>query len=132
MARITVEDCTSKISDRFVLVALAAQRAKDINSGSRVTIENDRADKPTVLALREIAAGHITVTALKDELLSRLRTKSRVEPIDDEEPSEAAIDAAEESFDYLPSGSDVYVTDDYSDLEDQMFDDNVSEGEQKL
>ncbi|MCC8417853.1 MAG: DNA-directed RNA polymerase subunit omega [Rickettsia endosymbiont of Bryobia graminum] len=131
MARITIEDCTDKISDRFILVALAAQRAKDINSGSRITIENDRAGKPTVLALREIAAGHITIAALKDELLSRLRTRSRVEPIDDEESTEAAASAAEESFDYLPSGSDVYITDDYSDLEDQMFDDNISEEEQK-
>ncbi|KAJ6644854.1 DNA-directed RNA polymerase subunit omega [Pseudolycoriella hygida] len=131
MARITIEDCAEKVNDRFKLVALAAQRAKDINSGSPITIANDRGDKATVLALREIAAGHVTISALRAELLSRLRTKSRIEPIDDEETATVA-DNSGENFDYLPTGSDVYVTEDYSDLEDQMFDDNVSEEEQKI
>lgn len=131
MARITIEDCIDKINHRFKLVVLAAQRARDIKSGSRITIENDRADKPTVVALREIAAGHITIDALMDEVISRLRTKSRVEPIDDEELTEDAPPPSEKNFDYLPDGSNVSITEDYSDLEDPMFDDNVSEEEQE-
>lgn len=131
MARITTEDCTEKVKGgRFKLVALAAQRTKDILSGSKITIANDREDKAPVIALREIAAGNITISSLREELLNRLRSKSRIEPIDDEETAPSA-DKTEENFDYLPSGSDLYVTEDYSDLEDQIFDDNVSEEEQK-
>ncbi|WP_342278400.1 DNA-directed RNA polymerase subunit omega [Candidatus Tisiphia endosymbiont of Myopa tessellatipennis] len=130
MARITIEDCVGKIHDRFKLVALAAQRANDINSGSKMTINNVRGDKANVLALREIAAGHITIPALKAQLLKRLRTKSRIDPID-EENTDASLDTDVEEFDYLPSGSDLCVTEDYSDLDDQIFDDNVSNDEQK-
>ncbi len=56
MARVTVEDCLDKIDNRFDLVLAAAQRARDIFRGSepRVPWEND---KPTVVALREIAEG---------------------------------------------------------------------------
>ncbi|WP_425363388.1 DNA-directed RNA polymerase subunit omega [Candidatus Tisiphia endosymbiont of Hybos culiciformis] len=130
MARITIEDCIGKIHDRFELVALSAQRANDINSGSKMTISNVKGDKATVLALREIAAGHVTISTLKSHLLKRLRTKNRIDPID-EENTDAALDTATENFDYLPSGSDISVTEDYSDLDDQIFDDNISDNEQK-
>ncbi len=63
MARVTVEDCLGKIGNRFDLVLAAAQRARDIFRGSepRVAWEND---KPTVVALREIAEGlHETPSA---------------------------------------------------------------------
>lgn len=126
MARITIEDCSEMVPDRFKLVALASQRAKDINSGSEIVISNDKKDKPTVVALREIALGHVTITALTAELLSRLRTNSRVDPIDDE-TVDTSTDENAESFDYLPSGSDIYVTEDYSDLDDQIFNDNIVE-----
>lgn len=130
MARITIEDCIEKIHDRFELVALSAQRANDINSGSKMTISNVKGDKATVLALREIAAGHVTVSTLKAQLLKRLRTKNRIDPID-EENTDSSLDEVTEDFDYLPSGSDISVTEDYSDLDDQMFDDNISDNEQK-
>lgn len=56
MARVTVEDCLDSVDNRFDLVLMAARRARDIAGGAeaRVPLEND---KPTVLALREIAAG---------------------------------------------------------------------------
>jgi DNA-directed RNA polymerase subunit omega len=130
MARITIEDCIGKIHDRFELVALSSQRANDINSGSKMTINNVKGDKATVLALREIAAGYVTVCSLKSQLLKRLRTKNRVDPIDEENP-DASLDAVAEDFDYLPSGPDISITEDYSDLDDQVFDDNISDNEQK-
>ncbi|WP_341756955.1 MULTISPECIES: DNA-directed RNA polymerase subunit omega [unclassified Candidatus Tisiphia] len=130
MARITIEDCVGKIHDRFELVALAAQRANDINSGSTMTISNVKDDKATVLALREIAAGHVTISTIKTQLLKRLRTKNRIDPID-EENTGSSTDTTTEDFDYLPSGSDICVTEDYSDLDDQIFDDNISGNEQK-
>lgn len=128
MARITIEDCVGKIHDRFELVALSSQRANDINSGSKMTITNVKGNKATVLALREIAAGHVTISTLKNQLLKRLRTKNRIDPID-EENTDASVDTATEDFDYLPSGSDLCITEDYSDLDDKMFDDNISDNE---
>lgn len=130
MARITTEDVADKVNGRFELVALMAQRTKDIIAGSKITIPNDRGDKPPVLALREFAAGQIKASTLLKGLLNRLRTKTRVEPVDDEETT-ATSEMSSENFDYLPSGSDVYVTEDYSDLEDQIFDENVREEDQK-
>lgn len=66
MARVTVEDCLKKIPNRFELVLAAAQRARQLSSGSVARI--DAKDKPTVIALREIAAGVIT----KEEMLKRI------------------------------------------------------------
>jgi DNA-directed RNA polymerase subunit omega len=54
MARVTVEDCVDKIPNRFDLVLLAAQRARQISGGGELTIDRDR-DKNPVVALREIA-----------------------------------------------------------------------------
>lgn len=54
MARVTVEDCVDKVSNRFDLVLIAAQRARDISGGAELTVDRDR-DKNPVVALREIA-----------------------------------------------------------------------------
>ena len=54
MARVTVEDCVDKIPNRFDLVLMAAQRARQISGGADLTIDRDR-DKNPVVALREIA-----------------------------------------------------------------------------
>ena len=58
MARLTVEDCLEKIPNRFDLILLAAKRARQIAMGTEPLVPEDR-DKPTVIALREIAAGLI-------------------------------------------------------------------------
>ncbi|MDN0077385.1 DNA-directed RNA polymerase subunit omega [Crenobacter sp. SG2303] len=58
MARITVDDCLDRIQNRFDLTLAAAYRARQIASGSTAFVEGGR-HKPTVVALREIAAGHV-------------------------------------------------------------------------
>ena len=64
MARITVEDCLEKVANRFELVMVAAKRARDLTThGAPATLEWEN-DKPTVMALREIAAGNIDKTVL--------------------------------------------------------------------
>ena len=65
MARVTVEDCLNNVDNLFQLVLLAAQRARRLANGAESTLpwENDKA---TVLALREIAAGNITVEMLRE------------------------------------------------------------------
>lgn len=87
MARVTVEDCVVKIPNRFELVMLAAQRARDISSGATITIDRDR-DKNPVVALREIADETIDLEMLREGLIKSLQKHVEVD-----EPEEDAIDA---------------------------------------
>ncbi|QJU56778.1 DNA-directed RNA polymerase subunit omega [Sphingomonas sp. AP4-R1] len=84
MARVTVEDCVDKIPNRFDLVLLAAQRARQISGGAELTIDRDR-DKNPVVALREIAEETVIPTELKELVVSGLQ---RVQ-IDDEDAPDA-------------------------------------------
>ncbi|MCB1907178.1 MAG: DNA-directed RNA polymerase subunit omega [Rhodocyclaceae bacterium] len=66
MARITVEDCLNRIPNRFQLTLAATYRARQLTAGAMPQIETDRndKDKPTVIALREIAAGKVGLEML--------------------------------------------------------------------
>ncbi len=64
MARITVEDCLQKVPNRFQLVLLAAKRAHQLEQGAEPLVPWEN-DKPTVVALREIAAGKITQESME-------------------------------------------------------------------
>ncbi len=79
MARVTVEDCVDKVSNRFDLVLFAAQRARQISGGAELTIDRDR-DKNPVVALREIADQTVIPDDLKEAVVSTLQ---RVQ-VDDE------------------------------------------------
>src|SRR3954468_16042928 len=68
MARVTVEDCVVKVPNRFDLVLLAAQRAREIASGAPLTVERDD-DKNPVIALREVAEETIALEQLRDSLV---------------------------------------------------------------
>jgi DNA-directed RNA polymerase subunit omega len=68
MARVTVEDCVLKVPNRFELVLLAAQRAREITSGAPLSIDRDD-DKNPVIALREIAEDTIELDHLQDSLV---------------------------------------------------------------
>ncbi len=59
MARVTVEDSLSKVNNRFELVLLSAKRARDISMGAESFVPPEK-DKPTVIALREIAEGFVS------------------------------------------------------------------------
>ena len=83
MARITVEDCIDKFESRFELVLVASNRARKLHSGESPTVEKEN-DKPTVIALREIADESISVDSLKDKLIQEYQT---VSPLDEEELS---------------------------------------------
>ena len=65
MARITVEDCLENIENIFEMVLVAAKRARRIAHGADILVELEN-DKPTVVALREIADGHITSSILEE------------------------------------------------------------------
>ncbi len=65
MARVTVEDCLKNVDNLFQLVLLASQRARRLANGAEATVPLEN-DKPTVIALREIAEGNITVEMLRE------------------------------------------------------------------
>ena len=72
MARVTVEDCVDKIPNRFDLVLLAAQRAREISGGAELTIDRDR-DKNPVVALREVAEQTVKPKQLNEALVQSLQ-----------------------------------------------------------
>ena len=68
MARVTVEDCIDKVTNRFDLVLLAAERAREISGGAELTVDRDR-DKNPVVALREIAEETVRPEHLQEGLV---------------------------------------------------------------
>lgn len=87
MARVTVEDCIERIPNRFELVLLAAQRARDIAAGSPMAVERDN-DKNPVVALREIAEEHARPDELTEGLIHGLQKH-----VESDEPEEDDFDA---------------------------------------
>ncbi|RMH45439.1 MAG: DNA-directed RNA polymerase subunit omega [Alphaproteobacteria bacterium] len=85
MARVTVEDCIDKVPNRFELVLLAAHRAREISSGSPLTLDRDN-DKNPVVALREIAEETVPVDELRERLIESRQTQNEVD-----EPEEDAM-----------------------------------------
>jgi DNA-directed RNA polymerase subunit omega len=87
MARVTVEDCVMKVPNRFELVLVAAQRARDVASGATITVDRDN-DKNPVVALREIADSTVEVDVLRNALVTGLQKQADTdEPEEDRELS---------------------------------------------
>lgn len=84
MARVTVEDCIDKIPNRYDLVLIASQRAKDIGSGAPITVERDN-DKNSVVALREISENRVSIEDLQKSLVMGLQKYVEVEEPEEEE-----------------------------------------------
>ena len=74
MARITVEDCLEKINSQYDLVLLAKERTLQLNTGDQPLVPKDN-DKNTVISLREIGEGKVSVKALEDSAINKLRKK---------------------------------------------------------
>ena len=64
MARVTVEDCLENVANRFELVMVASKRARQLATGGKEPMVQEESDKPTVIALREIAEGYVTADIL--------------------------------------------------------------------
>ncbi len=95
MARVTVEDCVTKVPNRFELVLLATQRGRELSSGAQPSLEREN-DKNAVIALREIAEETIAPEELKQTLISSLQRHVEIdEPEDD---SMAILAAAEKEW----------------------------------
>ncbi|MCH2189506.1 MAG: DNA-directed RNA polymerase subunit omega [Gammaproteobacteria bacterium] len=87
MARVTVEDCLTNVDNRFQLVLVATKRARQISLGAEPFVEEEN-DKPTVLALREIAEGLVTRDILKEPVEEELLEAVAAEEETTEEPAE--------------------------------------------
>ena len=101
MARVTVEDCVTKISNRFELVVLAGQRARDITAGAEILVERDK-DKNPVVALREIAEDKVAPEALMEAVVTSLqRYADTDEPEQEDDEDVAKTISAEEAISHL-------------------------------
>lgn len=135
MARITVEDCLDKVTNRFELVMVASRRARQLQTGGKDPLVPEDNDKPTVVALREIAAGLVDRSILNEviqepteelsdfveaEALRKARQEITIEEamdaelIDDEddalEPKAAAADADDDDAE-APAADDAGADD---------------------
>ncbi|MEZ5891737.1 MAG: DNA-directed RNA polymerase subunit omega [Parvularculaceae bacterium] len=97
MARVTVEDCVDKVTNRFDLVLLAAHRARILSSGAPLLVDRDN-DKNPVVALREIADGELVPNEVEEDLVLSLQKQVESDEGDEDGVSEKA-DAPE--FDTL-------------------------------
>ncbi len=93
MARVTVEDCVKNIPNRFELVSLAAQRAKQIFAGDPITVERDN-DKDAVVALREIAEKTIDFDLLREQIIESYSRFQRPDVIDDGSDTSRVVGAS--------------------------------------
>ena len=78
MARITVEDCLEKINSQYDLVLLAKERTSQLNAGEKALVPENN-DKNTVIALREIGEGKISLKTIEDSAINKMR-KIKSEP----------------------------------------------------
>lgn len=107
MARVTVEDCVEQIPNRFELVLLAAQRARNLSRGEEMTIDRDN-DKNPVVALREIADETIDLGRIEQDLIKSLSRAPEPEPAD------------EEVLDLIPTDQNIFGLQDVSAEEESV------------
>ena len=120
MARVTVEDCVERVPNRFELVLLAAQRARNISRGEELTVDRDN-DKNPVVALREIADATVELARLEGDLIKSLSRAPEPEPADEEVldliPTDQNIfglqdTSADDEAQQLPAESEEFMPDD--------------------
>ncbi|MBP9828763.1 MAG: DNA-directed RNA polymerase subunit omega [Proteobacteria bacterium] len=120
MARVTVEDCTEKVPNRFDLVALAARRGREISAGASITVARDN-DKNPVVALREIAEGNLNLKNIEESIIKALQRAVLTDELDvevDDDLLEVMQDASQWHKDEpTPKTKEIDIIDDET-LED--------------
>lgn len=121
MARVTVEDCVLKVPNRFELVMMAAQRAREVASGAPLSIDRDN-DKNPVVALREIADETVSLEYLKNALI-----KGHQKHVEPDEPEEEIVELMAGENDWAARGNNSLGDDDaMSDGEEIGEDDDIA------
>lgn len=100
MARVTVEDCVVRIPNRFDLVMVAAQRARELAGGAPLSLERDN-DKNPVVALREIAEDTVSIDVLQNSLI-----KGHQRHVDQDEPEEEIVELMAGEHDWVRESDD--------------------------
>jgi len=127
MARVTVEDCIREVPNRFELVLLASQRARQISSGSPLTVNRDN-DKNPVVSLREIAEKTLSLDGLWKDLVQGLQKH-----VQGEEPEEEFMELLSDEQSYAGEAQhrieieelalDVEISEEDEDMADEAIDD---------
>ncbi len=99
MARITVEDCLKKIDSQYDLVLLAKERTSQLNAGEQPLVDKDN-DKNTVISLREIGEGKVSVKTLEDSAINKLRKQQE----ESSDVNQDLDDETEDDFDKIYKG----------------------------
>jgi len=107
MARVTVEDCVTKIPNRFKLVMLAGKRARDIAAGAELLVDRDN-DKNPVVALREIAEDKVAPEDLMEAVVAGLQRHADTDELEEESDQDLSVAiSAEEAIAYLSAARPV-------------------------
>ncbi|MBY0502008.1 MAG: DNA-directed RNA polymerase subunit omega [Alphaproteobacteria bacterium] len=120
MARVTVEDCIRQVPNRFDLVLLAAQRARQIAAGSSLTLQRDN-DKNPVVSLREIAERTVSLDELHENLIQGLQKHLR-----GDEPDEEYLDLLSEEQSFAGEAQRQI------EIEELALDDEISDDEEDV
>jgi DNA-directed RNA polymerase subunit omega len=116
MARVTVEDCVLRVPNRFELVLLASQRAREISAGAQLTLDRDN-DKNPVVALREIADDTVSLVALQDSVVTGLQRH-----VENDEPEEEGTGFGTGAGDLLAEMQQAQISDDEAEEADMAID----------
>ena len=107
MARVTVEDCVTKIPNRFKLVMLAGKRARDIAAGAELLVDRDN-DKNPVVALREIAEDKVAPEDLMEAVVAGLQRHADTDELEEEIDQDLSVAiSAEEAIAHLSAARPV-------------------------
>src|ERR1700730_12679476 len=121
MARVTVEDCVVRVPNRFELVLVASQRAREITAGAVLTLDRDN-DKNPVVALREIADDTVPIDKLQDSLIRGMQKHVEIdEPEETIELEPNLFGVAEEALG-VP-GDDIEEIDEEATDEEELAED---------
>lgn len=116
MARVTVEDCVQRIPNRFELVMVAAQRAREVSAGALLTVDRDN-DKNPVVALREIADETVSIPGLQESLVTGLQRH-----VENDEPEEEGTGFGTGAGDLLAEMQQAQISDDEAEEADMAID----------
>lgn len=125
MARVTVTDCLENVENRFQLVLIASKRARQLSMGAKPLVEEE-GDKPTVIALREIADGLVDASILDTTNIGLFHDDDAIEEIDDEEAERLIAEALAESM-AMEIGDDAEVV-----LAEQPVSSMMLEGDEEV
>ncbi|MDR3156064.1 MAG: DNA-directed RNA polymerase subunit omega [Holosporaceae bacterium] len=140
MARITIEDCEQNVKNRFDLVILASQRTRQLLAGDKLTVSNEKNEKKSVIALREIAAGSVSIDSLRESTISMFRSFSptgdfteELDELMEEDTYNPSVDLNSEKVLELSNNMSIVSVDDasigVSDTDDCGDDYEISENE---